>query len=75
MRILPATNALGLAWHGEVVLELAGIAEVAAQIGHNVTMSELEFFQIFYEILMQCTGILVCAPVTTRARAAALLQF
>ena len=42
----------------EVTLELAGIVEVARGIGHNVTMSELEFFQIFYEILMQCTGIL-----------------
>ena len=41
----------------EVTLELAGIVEVARGIGHNVTMSELEFFQIFYEILMQCTGI------------------
>ena len=32
--------------------------QVAGQLGHNVTRSELEFFQLFYEILMQCTGIL-----------------
>jgi len=42
----------------EFVEELAGIVEVAQAIGQNVTMSELEFFQIFYEILMQCTGVL-----------------
>lgn len=34
------------------------IADAALSVGHNVTLSELEFFQIFYEILMQCTGIL-----------------
>lgn len=42
----------------ETVAEINGMREVAIELGHNVTMSELEFFQIFYEILMQCTGVL-----------------
>jgi hypothetical protein len=42
----------------EMTRELRGIHRVAVQLGHRVTVSELLFFQIFYEILMQCTGVL-----------------
>lgn len=39
--------------------ELKGIMDVAKEkMKVEVTLAELEFFQIFYEILMQCTGIL-----------------
>jgi len=42
----------------EVVRELKGIVKTARSVGVDVTLSELEYFQIFYEILMQCTGII-----------------
>jgi len=41
-----------------IVRELTGIHATAVSLGKNVTMSELLFFQLFYELMMQCTGIL-----------------
>jgi hypothetical protein len=42
----------------EATAELRGIAASAVSIGHNISLAELEFFQVFYEILMECTGVL-----------------
>eukprot|EP01052_Picozoa_sp_SAG31_P020604 SAG31_NODE_1557_length_7884_cov_69.027357_7_plen_224_part_00 len=43
----------------EMTAELRGIHRVAQnELKKTVTLSELLFFQIFYEILMQCTGVL-----------------
>ena len=37
--------------------ELAGIVDaVSKATGHNIPLSELEFLQIFYEVLMECTS-------------------
>jgi len=46
----------------EMTNELRGIQAAALEIGQKVQLSELLFFQIFYEILMQCTGILARDP-------------
>ena len=42
----------------EATAELRGIQAAATEIGQNISLAELEFFQVFYEILMECTGIL-----------------
>lgn len=43
----------------EITEELASIVKTARALGHDeVTLSQLQFFQIFYELLMQCTGVL-----------------
>ena len=42
----------------EAAAELRGIQAAATEIGQNISLAELEFFQVFYEILMECTGIL-----------------
>ena len=46
----------------EFTSELRGIHSVATRLGHNVSLSQLQFFQIFYEIIMQCTGVLLRDP-------------
>lgn len=46
----------------EFVRELNGIQRAATLVGQNVTLAELVFFQIFYELLMQCTGVLARSP-------------
>lgn len=39
--------------------ELAGIVDaIKTHTGHDIPLSELEFLQIFYEVLMECTGVL-----------------
>eukprot|EP01050_Picozoa_sp_SAG11_P018179 SAG11_NODE_2707_length_3064_cov_1.595278_5_plen_192_part_00 len=43
----------------EMTAELRGVHAVAQNVlKQRITVSELLFFQIFYEILMQCTGVL-----------------
>ena len=42
----------------EIADECKGMQMLAAEIGHNVSAAKILFFQIFYEIVMECTGIL-----------------
>eukprot|EP00658_Telonema_sp_P-2_P077404 TRINITY_DN6997_c0_g2_i3.p1 TRINITY_DN6997_c0_g2~~TRINITY_DN6997_c0_g2_i3.p1 ORF type:complete len:460 (-),score=105.78 TRINITY_DN6997_c0_g2_i3:83-1315(-) len=45
----------------EVTEELSGIQILARELGYEVQLSLLQWFQIFYELMMQCTGVLVRA--------------
>lgn len=42
----------------EVTAEVTGIYTTAKKLGYPVTLSQLEMLQLFYEILMECTGVL-----------------
>ena len=43
----------------EITSEIVGLMQLIKQYKQNVTMSQMLSFQIFYELLIQCTGIIV----------------